>query len=150
MICVMYDGWDGFAGSGFGHRYGVNDAQGYSWHGKEIRQNRLRNRRLQRPAESRKKNAAWSANPERRGTAPIAAADGPARRSVEKGTQERDLLLEARDRPVRFPIKGGFLTPLDRGVHQLLESFLASDKPTRSTTSRCARIRATLSESEFP
>ncbi len=36
MICVMYDGWDGFTGSGFGHKYGVNDAQGYSWRGKEI------------------------------------------------------------------------------------------------------------------
>jgi hypothetical protein len=37
MICVMYDGWDGFTGSGFGHKYGVNDAQYYCWRGKEIK-----------------------------------------------------------------------------------------------------------------
>jgi hypothetical protein len=36
LICVMYDGWDGFAGSGFGHKYGFNDDQCYSWRGKEI------------------------------------------------------------------------------------------------------------------
>ena len=38
LICVMHDGWDGFAGSGFGHKYGVGDAQYYSWRGKEIKQ----------------------------------------------------------------------------------------------------------------
>jgi hypothetical protein len=36
LICVMYDGWDGFGGSGFGHKYGVNDVQHYCWRGKEI------------------------------------------------------------------------------------------------------------------
>jgi hypothetical protein len=36
-ITVMYDGWDGFTGSGFGHRYGLNDVQGYCWRGKEIK-----------------------------------------------------------------------------------------------------------------
>jgi hypothetical protein len=36
MICVMYDGWDGFTGSGFGHKYGVNNSQYYCWRGKEI------------------------------------------------------------------------------------------------------------------
>ena len=37
LICVMYDGWDGFGGSGFGHKYGVNDVQHYCWRGKEKR-----------------------------------------------------------------------------------------------------------------
>jgi hypothetical protein len=37
MIAVMNDGWDGFAGSGFGHKCFVNDAQYYCWQGKEIR-----------------------------------------------------------------------------------------------------------------
>jgi hypothetical protein len=37
MITVMYDGWDGFTGSGFGHKYGVNEAQCYCWRGKEIK-----------------------------------------------------------------------------------------------------------------
>jgi hypothetical protein len=32
----MHDGWDGFAGSGFGHKYGFNDDQCYCWRGKEI------------------------------------------------------------------------------------------------------------------
>ena len=32
----MYDGWDGFTGSGFGHKYGVNDRQYCCWRGKEI------------------------------------------------------------------------------------------------------------------
>jgi hypothetical protein len=36
MICPMFDGWDGFAGSGFGHKYGVGDVQYYSWRGQEI------------------------------------------------------------------------------------------------------------------
>jgi hypothetical protein len=36
LICVMFDGWDGFGGSGFGHKYGVGDAQYYCWRGKEI------------------------------------------------------------------------------------------------------------------
>jgi hypothetical protein len=36
LICVMHDGWDGFAGSGFGHKYGIGDDQYYSWRGKEI------------------------------------------------------------------------------------------------------------------
>jgi hypothetical protein len=36
MICVMMDGWDAFAGSGFGHKAWVNDGQYYSWRGKEI------------------------------------------------------------------------------------------------------------------
>jgi hypothetical protein len=37
MIAVMNDGWDGFAGSGFGHKCFVNDGQYYCWNGKEIR-----------------------------------------------------------------------------------------------------------------
>jgi hypothetical protein len=36
MIAVMNDGWDGFAGSGFGHKCFVNDAQYYCWRGEEI------------------------------------------------------------------------------------------------------------------
>ena len=36
MIAVMNDGWDGFAGSGFGHKCFVNDGQYYCWQGKEI------------------------------------------------------------------------------------------------------------------
>jgi hypothetical protein len=36
MIAVMNDGWDGFAGSGFGHKCFVNDGQYYCWRGKEI------------------------------------------------------------------------------------------------------------------
>src|SRR5262245_14803258 len=37
MVAVMNDGWDGFAGSGFGHKCFVNDGQYYCWRGKEIR-----------------------------------------------------------------------------------------------------------------
>jgi hypothetical protein len=36
-IFVMTEGWDGFIGSGFGHKCGVNDEQHYCWRGKEIR-----------------------------------------------------------------------------------------------------------------
>jgi hypothetical protein len=36
MVTIMWDGWDGFTGSGFGHAYGVNDSQRYSWRGTEI------------------------------------------------------------------------------------------------------------------
>jgi hypothetical protein len=36
-IFVMTEGWDGFTGSGFGHKCGVNDSQCYCWRGKEIR-----------------------------------------------------------------------------------------------------------------
>jgi hypothetical protein len=36
-IFVMTQGWDGFAGSGFGHKCGVNDEQHYCWRGKAIR-----------------------------------------------------------------------------------------------------------------
>ncbi len=36
MICVMMDGWDAFAGSGFGHKAFVNDQQYYCWRGQEI------------------------------------------------------------------------------------------------------------------
>ncbi len=36
MIAVTNDGWDGFAGSGFGHKCFVNDKQYYCWLGKEI------------------------------------------------------------------------------------------------------------------
>jgi hypothetical protein len=36
MICVMAEGWDTFAGSGFGHKAFVNDAQYYCWRGEEI------------------------------------------------------------------------------------------------------------------
>jgi hypothetical protein len=36
MIAVMNDGWDGFTGSGFGHKCFVNDGQYYCWRGKEI------------------------------------------------------------------------------------------------------------------
>jgi hypothetical protein len=36
-IFVMNEGWDGFIGSGFGHKCGVNDGQYYCWRGKEIR-----------------------------------------------------------------------------------------------------------------
>jgi hypothetical protein len=36
MIAVMNDGWDGFAGSGFGHKCFKDDAQYYCWRGKEI------------------------------------------------------------------------------------------------------------------
>ena len=36
-IFVMNEGWDGFLGSGFGHKCGMNDGQYYCWRGKEIR-----------------------------------------------------------------------------------------------------------------
>jgi hypothetical protein len=37
MISVMNEGWDGFAGSGFGHKvFKADDGQCYSWRGKEI------------------------------------------------------------------------------------------------------------------
>jgi hypothetical protein len=36
MICVMMEGWDAFAGSGFGHKAFANDTQHYSWRGQEI------------------------------------------------------------------------------------------------------------------
>ncbi len=36
LIFVMNDGWDGFVGSGFGHKCGINDVQYYCWRGKEI------------------------------------------------------------------------------------------------------------------
>jgi hypothetical protein len=36
-IFIMTEGWDGFTGSGFGHKCGVNDEQHYCWRGKEIR-----------------------------------------------------------------------------------------------------------------
>jgi hypothetical protein len=36
MIAVMNDGWDGFAGSGFGHKCFKDDGQYYCWRGKEI------------------------------------------------------------------------------------------------------------------
>ncbi len=36
MICVMMEGWDAFAGSGFGHKAFVNDGQYYAWQGREI------------------------------------------------------------------------------------------------------------------
>jgi hypothetical protein len=36
MIHVMTEGWDGFTGSGFGHKCFVNDKQYYCWRGKEI------------------------------------------------------------------------------------------------------------------
>jgi len=36
MIAVMNDGWDGFAGSGFGHKCFFNDGQYYCWRGKEL------------------------------------------------------------------------------------------------------------------
>ena len=37
MIVMMTEGWDAFAGSGFGHKCFVNDGQYYCWRGKEIR-----------------------------------------------------------------------------------------------------------------
>jgi hypothetical protein len=37
MIAVMNEGWDGFAGSGFGHKCFANDGQYYCWKGKEIK-----------------------------------------------------------------------------------------------------------------
>jgi hypothetical protein len=37
MIAVMMDGWEGFAGSGFGHKCFVNDGQYYCWLGKQIK-----------------------------------------------------------------------------------------------------------------
>jgi hypothetical protein len=37
IIDVMNDGWDAFAGSGFGHKYGVGDRQYFCWRGKEIK-----------------------------------------------------------------------------------------------------------------
>jgi hypothetical protein len=36
LVTIMWDGWDGFTGSGFGHAYGINNKQCYSWRGKEI------------------------------------------------------------------------------------------------------------------
>jgi hypothetical protein len=33
----MNEGWDGFYGSGFGHKCGHNDGQYSCWRGKEIR-----------------------------------------------------------------------------------------------------------------
>jgi hypothetical protein len=36
-IHVMNEGWDGFYGSGFGHKAFVNDGQYYCWRGKEIK-----------------------------------------------------------------------------------------------------------------
>jgi hypothetical protein len=36
MIAVMNDGWDGYAGSGFGHKCFVDDGQYYCWRGQEI------------------------------------------------------------------------------------------------------------------
>jgi hypothetical protein len=36
MIHVMTEGWDGFTGSGFGHKCFSNDKQYYCWRGKEI------------------------------------------------------------------------------------------------------------------
>jgi hypothetical protein len=37
LIHVMNEGWDGFYGSGFGHKCGANDGQYYCWRGKEIK-----------------------------------------------------------------------------------------------------------------
>jgi hypothetical protein len=37
MIHVMTEGWDGYTGSGFGHKCFVNDKQYYCWRGQEIR-----------------------------------------------------------------------------------------------------------------
>jgi hypothetical protein len=37
MIAVMEIGWEGFAGSGFGHKCFVNDGQYHCWLGKEIK-----------------------------------------------------------------------------------------------------------------
>ncbi len=37
LIHVMNEGWDGWYGSGFGHKCGTNDGQYYCWRGKEIR-----------------------------------------------------------------------------------------------------------------
>jgi hypothetical protein len=37
MISTMNVGWDDFAGSGFGHKTFVGDAQYYCWRGKEIK-----------------------------------------------------------------------------------------------------------------
>src|SRR5262249_41055301 len=37
MIAVMTEGWDCFAGSGFGHKSSFNDGQYYSWRGKQIK-----------------------------------------------------------------------------------------------------------------
>jgi hypothetical protein len=36
LVAVMNDGWDGFAGSGFGHKCFANDGQHYCWRGREI------------------------------------------------------------------------------------------------------------------
>jgi hypothetical protein len=36
MISVMNERWDGFTGSGFGHKVAANDHQYYCWRGKEI------------------------------------------------------------------------------------------------------------------
>jgi hypothetical protein len=36
MISVMNQGWDDFAGSGFGHKCSANDGQYYCWRGQEI------------------------------------------------------------------------------------------------------------------
>jgi hypothetical protein len=33
---VLNDGWDGFGGSGFGHKVNVGDKQYYCWQDKEI------------------------------------------------------------------------------------------------------------------
>jgi hypothetical protein len=35
-IHVMNEGWDGYTGSGFGHKVGKNDKQHYCWKGKGI------------------------------------------------------------------------------------------------------------------
>lgn len=36
LIHVMTEGWDGYTGSGFGHKVDANDKQYYCWKGKEI------------------------------------------------------------------------------------------------------------------
>jgi hypothetical protein len=36
LVAVMNDGWDGFGGSGFGHKCFFNDGQHYCWRGREI------------------------------------------------------------------------------------------------------------------
>lgn len=36
LIHVMFEGWDGYTGSGFGHKVNANEKQCYCWMGKEI------------------------------------------------------------------------------------------------------------------
>ncbi len=99
MIAVMEVGWEGFAGSGFGHKCFVNDGQYYCWLGKEIKRTTFEIAVSEGPLGPEEKRVLVGPNSktpplaivhaERTGTAPKSAKPAAASRSASRLTREK-------------------------------------------------------------